>query len=311
MNDNNVYGLVINHVFHSNRMEFKTAPTVANGIYALDMTRDDFKESMTPADIDSAIRFFRKASKIKVFRGISFHDGVIPENPVSFKQIPIRVIDATYDDFEEVEVAMLQNGTCYFIRVVTTDKAYPLMDVKTAFEEEKGNVEGVKGVSPEIHIAYIFQVLEREEQRRLAEIARLEGLRREAAARRIRAAGERTEALRKAAELQEAELQVYIRQLGEPADAIRRGLETSGAKMISIKRVNRGYEVAWSAAGQRINSLFDHAARVIQGGFCMSGYDETQSATSIAKVLQDYVRDGSHIYITRDDGHQHYRRNER
>lgn len=308
MNDNTIYGIVIDNVFYSNRMEFKTAPTVVNGIYALDMSRDDFKESMTPADIDSAIRFFRKASKIKVFRGISFHDGVIPENPVSFKRIPIKVIDAVYDDFEEVEVAMLQNGACYFIRIVTTDKAYPLMDVKTAFEEEKGNIEGIKGISPEIRVAYVFQVLEREEQRRLAELARLEALRQEAAARRIHAANKRNEALRKAAELQEAELQVYIRQLGEPADAIRRGLETSGAKMISIKKVNRGYEVAWSAAGQRINSLFDHAARVIQGGFCMSGYDETQSATSIAKVLQDYVKEGSHIVVTRDDGHTHWRR---
>jgi len=288
-------------------MEFKTAPTVANGIYALDMTKDDFKESMAPADIDSAVRFFRKASKIKVIKGIGFHDGIIPENPIAYRQIPIRVIDATYDDFEEVEVAMLQNGVCYFIRIVNTDKAYPLMDVKTAFEEEKG-IENVKGVSPEIHVIYTFHVLEREQERRRAELARLEALRQEAAARRIRAAKDREEALRKAAELREAELQEYMRKLGGPAEAIRHGLESSGAKMISIKKVNRGYEVVWSAAGHRINSLFDNAARVIQGGFCMSGYDETQSATSLPKVLQDYVKEGDHVFVTREDGHRHWRR---
>jgi hypothetical protein len=109
----------------------------------------------------------------------------------------------------------------------------------------------------------------------------------------------RREALREAEERRAIQAQEYIRQLGDPADAIRRGLESSGASIIDIKRVNRGYEVNWTSRGHRINSLFDRELRVIEGGFCMSGHDSTQSVVSIGKVLNDYVDEGSYIHRTR------------
>ena len=304
------YGLVVDGMFYSNRMEIRVGRETANGIYSMDMSQEDFKASLTPADFDSAVKSLRKASKFRIVRGVTFHDGFIPEDPVKFPHVPIKVMDAVYDEFEEVEVAMFQNGICYFLRLVTTGKAYPLMDVKSRFEEEAGSIDDIKGVSPEVRVVYTYHVVEREEQRRQAELVRLEAERQEAAARRIRAAGERAEALRKAAEAREAEINGYIKQLGEPGQAIRRALEASGAKVQNIKKVNRGYEVAWSSAGHNINTLFDNALRVIEGGFCMSGYDETQSVTSIARVLNDYVRDGSHVFVTRHDGHARYRRDD-
>ena len=270
--DKYTYGIVIDGMFYSNRMERRMR--VANGIYSIDMTQDDFMGSIEPADIDSAIRFFRKKSKIKVVRGIAFHDMIIPENPVSFKRIPIRVIDATYDDFEEVEVAILNNGACYFLQVVSTEKAFPLMDIQNILGGEDGSVEDVKGVTPEMRITYTFHVIEGERQRRLEELAHLELLQDEARER-------------------------HRREMLVPVNAIRRALEESGANVDGIKKVNLGFEVTWSAAGHTINTLLDNNYRVVEGGFCMSGYDDTQSITSVSRVLQDYVDQGDYIHKTR------------
>jgi len=257
-----VYGVVVNGICHSNRMQFRVHD-VENGIYAIDMTKDDFKSHLEPADIDDAARFFRKKSRIKVVRGVSFHDGIIPENPISFKQIPIKVEDATYDEFEELEAVILKNGTCYFIRTVSTEKAFPLMDVKEVFDDDGGNIEGIKGVTPDIRVMFTFHVVERAERKRQEEIER------------------------------------HRREMSLPVNAIRHALEQSGAVVNNINRCNRGFEAIWTAHGHTINTLFDQRLRVIEAGFCVSGYDNTQSATSVANVLDDYVKQGDYIHKTR------------
>ena len=270
--DMTTYGLVINGQFFSNRMEFRTR--MPNGIYALDMECDDFKNSMEPADIDSAIRFFRKKSKVKVFRGISFHDGIIPENPVAFPTIPVRVLDASFDAFEEVEVATPLNGTCYFLRIVSTDKAFALMDLRDAFENQTG-IDQITGLTPEMRIVFTFHVLERqreEEERRREELR-----------------------LMKLAESERRKAELLI-----PSNAIKAALESSGATVISIKPVKRGFETVWESHGHTINSLLDRNYRVIEAGFCVSGWDKTQSVGSVARVLDRYVDDGDYIYKTRN-----------
>ena len=264
MSKNFIYGLVIDGKFYSNRMFFPI--NHPNGIYSMDMDKDDFKSTLTTSDIDDAVKFFRKASKIKVIRGIAFHDGIIPENPVSYPSIPLKVKDATYDDFEEVEVAILQNGPCYFLRIVSTEKAFPLLEIKEALEN-RTSVEQIKGVSPDIRIAYTFSFIERERQKIEEERA-------------------------KAAEKRKKDLE-------NPTNYIKAVMEESGATVHNVKKVNRGFEVNWTVVGQRINSLFDVNFRVIEAGFCTTGHDRTQSAASVAKLLQDYVKERQHFSITR------------
>lgn len=268
-NSSIVYGVVIANKFYSNRMEFFTKKRMANGIYSIDMECDDFKNQLSPANVDDAIKFFRKASNLKVFRGISFRDGIIPENPVAFKEIPLKVIDATYDDFEEVEVVSLLNGSNYFLRNVTTNKAYALMDVKAALDSD-AKIDALKGIPPEIRILYMFHVLEKIEQKRLE-----------------------LEEKRKLLAQEEA------KRLLEPVAAIRNAMESSGATVRSVKKVNRGFEVVWQQDGHTINTLLDTHYKVISAGFCVSGYDDTQSARSVVNLLKDYVRQGDHIHLTR------------
>jgi hypothetical protein len=159
---NLVYGVVVDNFLYSNRMELKLRKKVSNGIYSMDMNQDDFQESLSPANIEDARGFFSKASKVKLIRGVSFHDGIVPENPVSYEKIPIKVLDATYDDFEEVEVAVLRNKICYYIQTVSTAKAYPLMDLKEAVSAEKiADINSLKGITPEMRIIYAFHLLEK------------------------------------------------------------------------------------------------------------------------------------------------------
>jgi len=274
MSNNFIFGLAIDGTFYSNRMKFPTS--IENGIYAVDMDQDDFKASMVPADIDEAIKFFRKASRIKVVRGISFQDGIIPENPVAYRTLPLRVKDATYDVLEEVEVAIPQDGPAYFMRIISTEKAFPLLEVRNALEN-KTDINLIKGVTPEMRIVYTFHYLEMERERIQKEIE---------------------EKQKKIEETREK----LKKEMENPTNFIKHSMESSGAIVHSVKKVNRGFEIVWSAVGYTINTLVNFSFRVIEAGFCTSGHDNTQSVGSVGKLLRDYVQQHDGIHITRSRG---------
>lgn len=268
MESNNIYGIVVNGILYSNRMELKLRRERPNGIYSIDMLSDDFQESIFPANIEDARKFFQKASKVQVIRGISFHDGIIPENPVSFEKIPIKVIDATYDEFEEIEVAIVRGKVCYYIQTISTDKAYVLMDLQQIIESNTStDISGTKGVTPEIRIAFTFHMIEAMERKRK--------------------------------ELEEKKR----KEMEEPTNAIKAMMEESGAKVEFVKVLNTGYEVQWESSGYRINTKLDKKFRVMEAGFCTSRNDKTQSARSVAHLLKDYaerrVSRGDYVNITR------------
>ena len=156
-----VYGVVVSGVFHSGRMTRRLCGRAPNGIYSMDMGVDAFEGSIRPADLSDASVFFRKASRMDVVKGISFRDGMVPENPVAYPAVPVRVIDPTYDDFEEVEAVLVRPMGYYFLRTVETDKAYALLDLKARLvAKQKGSIADVKGVTPAMRVAYSLHVLE-------------------------------------------------------------------------------------------------------------------------------------------------------
>ena len=251
MKDNHIYGVVVKNVLYSNRVELRVNKD--NGIYSMDMSQDDFKETLVPANIDDARKFFSKASKISIVHGISFHNGLIPENPVAYPKLPLKVIDATYDEFEEVEVAFIRNKVCYFLQTLNTSKAYPLLDLKDRLASKSfSKFDDIKDITPEMRVVYTFHLLEKKRK-----------------------------------------------ETEEPVNAIKILMSSSGATVKSVKKVNRGFEVLWNSSGWDINTLLDNKFRVIEAGFCVSGHDKTQSATSVVKLLGDYVEEGSYVHITR------------
>jgi len=255
MESNLIYGVVVKNILYSNRIELKT--TMDNGIYSLDMDQDDFQSTISPANIDDARKYFSKASKINVVRGLSYHDGIIPENPVSYPSIPLKVTDATYEDFEEVEVAIVKGKVCYYLQTVSTSKTYLLMDLKENLESKKPvDIDRIKGVTPEMRMLYTFHLLEKEQERKRKEMT-------------------------------------------EPINLIKAIMLGTGATVQNVKKNNNGFEVVWKFGSHVINSLLDKNFRVISAGFCVSGYDNTQSARSVVNLLKDYVDEGSRINLTR------------
>lgn len=260
---NTIFGVVIANFLYSNRMEVKLSGKHDNGIYSLDMDADDFLETLSPANLNDARKFFRKASKIVVIQGVSFHDGIIPNNPIAYPKVPIKVIDATYDEFEEIEVVVVK-GKVYYIQNFNSDKTYALLDLKEAFNSKKNvDLNTFKGITPEIRLVYMFHVLERQQ--------------------------EEAEKLKKEQE--------------KPINFVANMMTQSGAKVEFVKKNNLGFEVQWESNGYTINTQLDKNFKVLEAGFCTSHNDSTQSATSIVRVLQDYatkrVSRNDHVNVTR------------
>ena len=249
-----IYGVVYNGTLYSNRIERPVGRSCDNGIYSLDMEAEDFWSTLTLANIVDAIAFFRKASRISVIRGISFHNGVIPDNPVAFAKIPLKVEDSQSEEYEYVEVANVRNRFCYFLQTLATKETYALMDVKECFEKE-GDITKIKDVTPAMRMAYSFHMLER--KRRDAE---------------------------------------------EPQNFIKESLRLSGAEMIRLVKRARGYEVTWRLGGHVINTMFGFNYRVLEAGFCVSGYDKDHTIRSLPSLLQGYVEEGSYIHLMRTVG---------
>lgn len=165
MQNNLIYGVVVGNIFYSNKMEGKLKNPIDNGIYSMDMGVCDFLETISPANIDDARKFFKKASKITIIRGISFHDGIIPENTISYSKIPIKVNNPPFDEFEEVEVVVVRDKVCCYVQSLSTVKAYPLMELRQALDsKEIVDVTKIKDVTPEMRIVYAFHTIEKKKK---------------------------------------------------------------------------------------------------------------------------------------------------
>lgn len=128
-----VFGIVYNNRFVSNRMNTPLDEEVESGVYFLNMNEDDFMSTLQIADIEEARSFFKKASKVEILQGVSYKDGFIPKNPVKYN-IPIKVLNPSFENFEEIEVIKIK-GQYYFFQTLITQNSYALLDLKLFFEE--------------------------------------------------------------------------------------------------------------------------------------------------------------------------------
>jgi hypothetical protein len=263
---NLTYGVVVGNVFYSGRMTRSLGSDQPNGIYSMDMSIDDFESSLTPADVSDATKAFRKYNTMAVIRGVTFKDCIVPSNPVIYPTIPLKVIDATYDDFEEVDVVKFSANGYYFLQSVETQQTYALMDLKAGLEAKPNKEPSYyKGSSPEAKIAYILH---------LAEIKREEDrLKQEAA-----------DIARKAQQ--------------KPIDSIRSMMVEVGAEVYNVKQTNRGFEVSWGFDRHRLTTIFDKDLKVANAGYCVNGNDRVLSGRSIVNLLKDGIRQGEHIHLT-------------
>lgn len=263
---NFIYGVIVENVFYSGRMIRSLNSVFPNGVYSMDMSIDDFENTLNFADLAAATKAFRKSNTMGVIKGISFKDCIVPSNPVSYESIPLKVIDATYDDFEEVEVVRFSDNKYYFLRSVETEQIYALNDLKAGLEEVPvKDVSTCKGTSPEAKIAYILH---------LAELKIAED------------------------ELKRQAQELVRKEREKPCNAIRDMMVGVGAEVHQVKQTNRGFEVSWSYSGHRLMTIFDKDLKVSNAGYCVNGNDRILSGSSIVNLLKDGLRQGEHIYPT-------------
>lgn len=261
-----VYGLVVEQMFYTSRMIRSLVSRHPNGVYSMDMSVDDFENTLSPADISTATKVFRKSNTMGIIRGISFKDCIVPSNPVSYESIPLKVIDATYDDFEEVEVVKFSGNRYYFLQTIVTEQAYALNDLKAGLEDKPiKEVSFYKGASPEARIAYILHL---------------------------------TEAKMAEEELRSQAQALIMKKREEPCNAIRKMMGEVGAEVYNVKQTNRGFEASWGLSGHRLTTIFDKDLKVSNAGYCIDGNDRILSGRSIVNLLKDGINQGEHIHLT-------------
>jgi hypothetical protein len=79
---------------------------------------------------------------------------------------------------------------------------------------------------------------------------------------------------------------------------LKLAIESAGGEYVSHIKTN-DIIVTWKLNDRQIISQVTNELKVIHAGFCVSGYDKTQTLTSLILLLKTYMDDDEHITITR------------
>lgn len=169
----------------------------------------------------------------------------------------------------------------------------PEDDALRAYEDRKPNLDDIKGVTPELDVAFRMETFQRAEaERRRAE---LERIRAEEEAKRV--AEERRQEL--------------LKKLGDGAgrrelakldfdQAARAALAVGSAELLDWKRAGKHAEwiVKYRLDGQRFECVCDANLRIIDAGICLNDYrtgekgDTKFTLESLPAVVRQAERDG-------------------
>jgi hypothetical protein len=261
-----IYGIVLKNTFYSNNAKYRLS-NVDDGIYAIDIMADNIVDSIVPADMNEFEKYVKTSAKMNFIYGISFKDGFVPLNIIKWKNhnLPIKLSNTVSDDWEIIKILHIYHENIFFyIENSMNNLSMKLLELKEIFDENK-SLNDIKGVTPEMRFIFSLHLFAKAQE----EI-----------------------------EFQKLKEEEY-RQTAE--GRIKTIIERSQGQLISFKEhINRGYEINWTAKGETINTLVNYQFAVIEAGFCVSGYDKTQSLSSVVNLLKDYKEEGSHINKTRD-----------
>lgn len=259
-----IYGVVIGNRFLSSNMDVKVESE--NGLYSIDVSSKEYLKSIQPADIIEFSNFVKKNKKMEFVNGFSFKDGMIPFNIIKWKRfkIPIYVNNLISDEWEVIKVLYIHHKNVFFyIESLFSKLQNKLFEIKEIFDNKK-SIKNIKEVTPEMRILFTFHNFER---------------------------------IRIEKEIEKKKIEEYKKTL---EGRLKLTIEEAGGRLISYSiKQGRGYEIIWSSNNETINTFLDNNFRVVEAGFCVSGYDRTQSMGSVVNLLKTYKDQGSHIHRTR------------
>jgi hypothetical protein len=158
-----IFGIVNDGVFYGERAEIRLSTIVNNGICSMEPERAvPFREvTPTPANLTDAIAAFRKFSTFDVIRGISFHNGIVPVQPVKYPNLPIAVVDGRFDEFELIEVVAVRGKFLYYLQTIHDAGDYILGDLRDSLAKSPAaGAKASKGATPAMRVVASFHQIE-------------------------------------------------------------------------------------------------------------------------------------------------------
>jgi len=164
-----IFGIVKDGVFYGERAECKALDVAGNGVYSMDPSATNPLATFEPANLTDAIAAFRKYSTMQVIRGVSFHSGIVPDQPVKYPNLPLEVVDGQFGEFEYIEVVAVRGKFLYYLQTIHDATDYVLTDVAAAMANVRPGTRVIewKGATPAIRVAIGFHLIER--RKKLAE----------------------------------------------------------------------------------------------------------------------------------------------
>lgn len=210
---------------------------------------------------------------LKSIKGFTYNNNFIPNNFDSFKrnygyEVMTELNFNNLPTMSAVEVVVWEDNKFYFYQQDFTNMI--IFDIQNCIDEEGNiNIEGKKGLTPELKTLLLFHSIERknqiELQKQLEEKKKIEEFKKSFPGR----------------------LMLSFKEVG--------------AEVLGYSIEGKNVVVDWKMKGssRNFNSVIDsNTFRVVQAGYCMSGSDKDHNVKSMVLLAKDYEEDHL-IYITR------------
>jgi hypothetical protein len=232
---------------------------VQNGFYNLDIENDLPVSTIKPTFPDELDAFVRKSKSMWYVNGYSFKNGFIPENVMAWKKYTLPIY-----------VNLTMANEWEHIKVLFISPANLFVYVTTLQNQ----------------LSFILFELQ-------------EAFNLDRSANTVKGATPEMKMIYTFHNMEKIKL-LQSEKLKTIEGKLAYIIEQSGGKLVSYKEITGiGYQIIWQSAGEKIETVIDKDFKVIEAGFCVSGYDNTQSMSSVVKVLNDYKHEGARIVKTR------------
>ena len=262
-----IYGIVKDNVFYSNTMKKVLPSTIfPDGLFCLDIAASIPTDTIRAANMGEFDEAVKKSKYMFYVNGYAFKDKFIPDNVMKWKKytIPISICNSLAEDWDYIRVLYLDKFNIFmYMCNLLNQRTMDLFDLSKNFADNK-NLTTLKNITPEMRMLYTFHGIERLSQ------------------------------------LKEQQRLVEFEKLKTVEGRLKHVIEQSGGTLVKYTDVRGiGFQVLWKAFGETIETVIDKDFKVIEAGFCVSGYDRTQSMSSVVKLLNDYKDQNDRIVKTR------------
>ena len=251
----------------------KIKHNVENGWYLFEISSKIKKiRSATPLEIEKTIN----KSNFPRFTGYPIGTEVIPNNFEIIKRLgeqeTVTVQFLNENLFSFISFIKWEDGNYYYHDTVSSPKI--LKELRGYYDENK-SLSGLQGITPELRYYFLLLQLQKGFLQAFKPIR--DG---------YVISKDREVALQKLIKL-------------EVGDIIRSSIISAGGKFLRHHLVGENYLVEWKIGGQLVKSVIKKDLRLINAGFCLSGYDKDHSLNSIVNLAKLFQEDEP-LYITRE-----------